>query len=91
MGHRRGVRGGVLGLTHCVAWRLVQNDFISILSQNLGDALRDLPNVYYVRTSEWTRALPGQLGRHTCAPADRGGIHFATGTANMAHLQQVPS
>ncbi len=43
----------------------------------------------FLPTVEWTRGVDGELGRHPCAPADGGGVHFRTGTANMAHLQQV--
>jgi hypothetical protein len=32
---------------------------------------------------------PGKLGRSPCTVPDEGGIHFATGTANRAHIQQV--
>ena len=43
----------------------------------------------YIETVEWTRAANGEMGRHGCAPADAAGVHFNTGTANTAHIQQV--
>ncbi len=73
--------------TAVVPWP--QNDFIAILSARLKKALQGEPGVYYLQTAEWTRGLGHDLGRHKCAPADPAGVHFATGTANMAHLQQV--
>lgn len=66
-----------------------QNDFIGKLSMMLKEAVQDMPHVYYLPTVEWTRGLGDDLGRHPCAPADPAGVHFATGTANMAHVQQV--
>ena len=74
-----------------VGW--LQNQFIAQVSVALRDALgqRTDINAMYLPTAEWTRAPEGSglRGRHPCALADSAGIHFRTGTANLAHIQQV--
>lgn len=72
---------------------LPQNRVIVNISEAVREALRQRPAIraMYLPTAEWTRAPEGSgvVGRHPCAPADESGVHFDTGTANLAHVQQV--
>jgi hypothetical protein len=72
---------------------LPQNRVIVNISEAVREALRQRPAIraMYLPTAEWTRAPEGSgvVGRHPCAPADESGVHFDTGTANLAHIQQV--
>lgn len=72
---------------------LPQNRVIVNISEAVREALRQRLAIraMYLPTAEWTRAPEGSgvVGRHPCAPADESGVHFDTGTANLAHIQQV--